>query len=139
MNCLLIDDDSDDRSIFAHVLTKINPSVSLETAFDGVDAIEKLKSGLVKPDLIFLDLNMPKMDGKQCLAEIKADLELRCIPVVIYSTSNSSGDIQQTQDLGACDYLIKPFDVAELQENISRALTKLEYYRDVTLKKCSSM
>lgn len=104
----IADDDQDDRELFIGALQQIDESCVCLTAFDGEDAIQKLTGAPVLPDIIFLDLNMPKINGKQCLARIKESLELRHIPVIMYSTSADQKEIQETDQLGAAFFLQKP-------------------------------
>lgn len=109
MICFLVDDDPDDQEIFMSALQELNESIQCVTANNGVEALEKLdpdKSFV--PDFIFLDLNMPMMDGKQCLAEIKKIPSLSHVPIVIYSTSSSPDDINETRRLGVSSFLTKP-------------------------------
>jgi CheY-like chemotaxis protein len=81
-------------------------------AKDGVEAMDYLHNmGVGKPDLIFLDLNLPRKDGREVLAEIKADADLKRIPVVILTTSRAEKDIAASYDLNANCYIVKPADV----------------------------
>ncbi|WP_245752338.1 response regulator [Chitinophaga arvensicola] len=110
---LLIDDDIDDRMIFGEVLKELAPDIIYHEAINGEDALIKLNNDLV-PDLIFLDLNMPRVDGKQFLAEIQQQDRLKHIPVVIYSTSSHESDKKETRELGASYFLTKPNSLHEL-------------------------
>lgn len=110
---LLIDDDIDDRMIFGEVLKELAPDIIYHEAINGEDALMKLSNDLV-PDLIFLDLNMPRVDGKQFLAEIQQQTHLKHIPVVIYSTSSHESDKKETRELGASYFLTKPNSLHEL-------------------------
>jgi CheY-like chemotaxis protein len=110
---LLIDDDIDDRMIFGEVLKELAPDIIYHEAINGEDALIKLNNDLV-PDLIFLDLNMPRVDGKQFLAEIQQQEHLKQIPVVIYSTSSHESDKKETRELGASYFLTKPNSLHEL-------------------------
>jgi len=110
---LLIDDDIDDRMIFGEVLKELAPDIIYHEAINGEDALMKLNNDLV-PDLIFLDLNMPRVDGKQFLAEIQQQAHLKHIPVVIYSTSSHESDKKETRELGASYFLTKPNSLHEL-------------------------
>lgn len=81
---LLVDDDRDDTSLFKEVLEEVNPSILFNSAEDGHQALHFLKSQNDHlPDIIFLDLNMPRMGGKECLTEIKGDEKLNSIPVIV--------------------------------------------------------
>lgn len=120
---LLIDDDQDDLDMLQMQLKKIDSALQIYTAIDGVDALETLQNKMIlEPDLIFLDINMPIMDGKQFLKEIKKDSKLRHIPVIIYSTSRSQADIDETSRLGASSYLSKPNNHHELRNSLTDIL-----------------
>ncbi|HET9486687.1 MAG TPA: response regulator, partial [Chryseosolibacter sp.] len=105
--CFLID-DIDDREIFLSVLEEVAPSVRCYTASNGQEAINKLISAEVKPDLIFLDLNMPLMNGKQFLKACQDLDNCKKIPVIILTTSSDKKSIEETRELGARDYITKP-------------------------------
>jgi len=119
----LIDDDADDREIFAEALAEEHPSVTYREAENGADAYEKLKSGSIKPDLIFLDLNMPVMDGRTFLTQIKSNLELQHIPVIIYSTSSSESDKKFAQENRAALFLTKQYAFDLLRRDIRDAVS----------------
>lgn len=106
--CLLIDDDIDDQEIFLSVLQEVAPSIRCYTASNGQDAIDRLMSEEVKPDLIFLDLNMPLMNGKQFLKACNLLEGCRSIPVIVLTTSSDKKSIEETRKLGARDYITKP-------------------------------
>ncbi|NSL89998.1 response regulator [Chitinophaga solisilvae] len=110
---LLIDDDVDDRMIFGDVLKELVPDIIYNEAINGEDALTKLGNGLL-PDIIFVDLNMPRIDGKQFLAEIQKLEQLRHIPVIIYTTSSHESDKKETRALGAAYFLTKPNSLHEL-------------------------
>jgi len=112
--CLLIDDDEDDQELFALTLEDLRAPITLHTANSGFDGIAKLQSQEIKPDYIFLDLNMPRMGGKECLKLLKADSDLKNIPVIIFSTSDEIKDISETSALGALDFITKPALTSEL-------------------------
>jgi CheY-like chemotaxis protein len=110
---LLIDDDIDDRMIFGEVLRELAPDIHYHEAINGEDALIKLSQDLL-PDLIFVDLNMPRVDGKQFLAEIQQLEHLKDIPVIIYTTSSHEADKKETRQLGASYFLTKPNSLREL-------------------------
>jgi len=116
---LVIDDDSDDREFFQEALSEIDETAQCVHAEDGVDGLHKLRGMDETPDFIFLDLNMPRMDGWQCLTEIKKDDKLKDIPVIIFSTSSSQRDKDSTYSLGASYFLTKPTDYKKLCTAIS--------------------
>jgi CheY-like chemotaxis protein len=106
---MLADDDKDDQFLFEQALTKTPVDAELTTADDGEELMKKLHDPEVpNPDVIFLDLNMPIKSGKECIAEIKANDDLKDIPVVIYSTSSSDKDVNDTYNAGASLYVPKP-------------------------------
>jgi CheY-like chemotaxis protein len=106
--CFLIDDDIDDQEIFLSVLEQVDPSIQCYTAANGQEAIHKLESEQVKPDLIFLDLNMPLMNGKQFLKACSSLNSCKEIPVIILTTSSDTKSLEETKQLGAKDYITKP-------------------------------
>jgi CheY-like chemotaxis protein len=123
LTCFLVDDDLDDLEIFALAVEDLHGTIQCVTALDGVEAIEKLRSDeSFVPDFIFLDLNMPRMNGKQCLLEIKKIKRLFSIPVIIYSTSSNRRDIDETLQLGAAHFLTKPSSISSLTKELSTLL-----------------
>jgi CheY-like chemotaxis protein len=107
-NILLIDDDDDDQEIFLEAVLEISAEVKCTALCDASEALRKLADGELQPDVIFLDLNMPVMDGQQFLTEIKQRSGLQHIPVIIFSTSSHTATIIQTKALGASDFITKP-------------------------------
>ena len=106
---LIIDDDVEDQEIFIEALKEVDSSVICYTATSGEEAFKRMETEVVLlPDLIFLDLNMPKLNGKQVLKEIKTSRLLRHIPVIMYSTSFAPRDIDEIKQVGAIHYLLKP-------------------------------
>ena len=117
MKILLIDDDVDDQEIFVLALKSLYKSVDILTAQDGMEALEILK--IFVPDCIFLDLNMPRMGGKECLAEMRKLPPLKNLPIVIYTTSSLDSDKRETKKLGASDYITKECDINLLKKSLS--------------------
>jgi CheY-like chemotaxis protein len=105
---LLVDDDEDDREIFLSVVQTISPTIECRTATNGQDALNKLSQHPDLPDLIFLDLNMPLMDGRQFLREVKKHNTLKEIPVIVLSTSSDKETVNLSRSLGASDFITKP-------------------------------
>ena len=102
---LLIDDDEDDQELFKEAITKVNTEIDCQIARHWDEAQKKLKT--FSPSLIFLDLNLPRLNGKECLMKIKSIAEWRNIPVVIYSTSSLEHEIEETRKLGAVHFVTK--------------------------------
>lgn len=120
---LLADDDADDRELFEEALSDIHPNAVLTTAQDGEELMFILKN-YHKPDLLFLDLNMPRKNGKECLHEIAKHPELKKIPIVIFSTSVNPTDIEETFSLGAMLFFRKPNSYEELKRNVNEIFTQ---------------
>lgn len=107
----MADDDQDDAELFGEALTIIDPPVHFQHVTDGQAVFKFLKANPdKKPDIIFLDLNMPQMSGWQCLAKLKNDVSLSEIPVVMYSTSTNPRDREIAGELGAVGFVTKPTD-----------------------------
>ncbi len=111
---LLVDDDTDDQEIFKSALSKVDGSLALVTASNGYEALNVLSAADTLPDIIFVDLNMPRMGGLQFLKEIKQTDTLKDIPVIIYTTSSNPIDIARTKELGAASFVTKPSRFSEL-------------------------
>ena len=108
LNILLADDDKDDRFFFAKALKKISIATNLKTVNDGDRLMEYLtKNSEHLPDALFLDLNMPRKNGAECLEEIKSKKTLQQVPVIIYSTSLSDTIADVLYKKGAFYYLRK--------------------------------
>src|SRR5215203_94230 len=99
---LLADDDEDDCMFFKEALDELSLPVSLNTVGDGVELMDFLKSNLINlPHVLFLDLNMPRKTGFECLSEIKQNEKLKQLPVIIYSTSANPDVIESLYNNGA--------------------------------------
>lgn len=112
---LLADDDRDDREMFAEAVAEVDASVQITCVEDGILLLDFLKQEKRIPHLIFLDLNMPHKNGKECLDEIRGCARFDDVPVVIYSTSSSPKDIEDTFSKGANLYIRKPSSYKELK------------------------
>ncbi len=136
---LLVDDDIDDTSLFEEILKEVDPGIRFRSAENGKEALDLLRKEQDSlPHVIFLDLNMPKMDGKQCLAELKSDPVLQKIPVIMYTTSSQSRDIEQTMMNGAICFITKPTDINELKHIISSIAGSVHGNLDSKLKSLSN-
>jgi CheY-like chemotaxis protein len=110
---LLVDDNPADSDLTCEVLTGGREQLQVRMVSDGVEAFAYLHhlgkySGAALPDLILLDLNLPRRDGRAVLADIKQDASLRKIPVVVFTTSQAAQDIARSYELGANSYVTKP-------------------------------
>jgi len=115
---MLIDDDSCARYFFSYALAEISLKWKCIFAEDGIKALECLKGMDNLPEFIFLDINMPKMDGWECLKALKAQQRLRGIPVIMYSTSQREEDKLKALSLGAAYYLQKSMDINTLSSEL---------------------
>lgn len=118
MRILIADDDADDRSLAAIAFGELNEGHQLEFVNDGQELtdtlLQRVKNKGPMPDLILLDLNMPRKDGRVALKEIKSHPQLRNLDVVIFSTSASEADKASTLGNGARNYFVKPSDFTKL-------------------------
>src|SRR4030067_2655550 len=123
---LMAEDDPDDRLLIKEAFQESLLSNSIYFVEDGVELLDYLRhqgkytnpSEAPSPDLILLDLNMPRKDGREALAEIKSDPHLRYIPVVVLTTSKAEEDIMRRYDIGAASYITKPVTFDGLVEVI---------------------
>jgi CheY-like chemotaxis protein len=110
---LMADDDADDRELAREALAESRVLNELHAVSDGAELLEFLRhegryADAPRPDLILLDLNMPKLDGREALGALKNDPKLRSIPVVILTTSHAEEDVVRSYDLGANSFISKP-------------------------------
>ena len=124
INVLLADDDEDDRLFFREAFEEIKIKTRVKTVNDGEELMNHLiKKGNELPHILFLDLNMPRKNGMDCLLEIKRNSNLKDIPVAIYSTSASEEDIEETFVKGANVYIKKPSDFGTLKKILEEVIT----------------
>jgi CheY-like chemotaxis protein len=117
---LLIDDDQDDAELFADALKELEPVTIFDHFEDGVKALGGLtKNGVVYPDIIFLDINMPLLNGWDCLREIKKVASLAGIPIIMFSTANMHNIGINPSDVGAAAFMTKPDSYALLKKNLA--------------------
>jgi CheY-like chemotaxis protein len=125
---LLADDDQEDRELARDALQDSKLANEMRFVVDGQDLMDYLRRqgryadpavDAPRPGIILLDLNMPKKDGREALAEIKADESLRRIPVVVLTTSNDEQDVLRSYDLGVNSFITKPVTFAGLVEAMS--------------------
>ena len=115
VTCLLIDDDPDDQEFFSLALKELAPPAICVFANNGIEGIEKLQSkAQFSPDYIFIDMNMPRMNGVECLSEIKKIKNVKNTPVFLYSTSADPKMVNESKKLGAADFIVKPIGINDL-------------------------
>jgi CheY-like chemotaxis protein len=122
MTLLYIDDDPDDLDLLYSILMDIDPEIRYIPFQRGKEAMSYLELATDLPDMIFLDINMPAMNGKQCLAEIRKHARLKHLPVIMYTTSSEEGEIKECYKLGATDFLIKPNNIQEFYTGLLAVL-----------------
>jgi CheY-like chemotaxis protein len=123
MFILLVDDDFDDCELFTEIVKEIHPTSVVETLHDGIEALKYLnEEGNGLPDLIFLDINMPRMNGKQLVLVMKNDDRLKNIPVTVYSTSIPEKEIAYYEAFGI-NCLVKPSTYNALKDSLSNIIT----------------
>ncbi|MBL4613664.1 MAG: response regulator [Magnetovibrio sp.] len=133
---LVADDDADDRFLMQEAFDEARLGNPLDFVENGEELVSYLKreNGYADlkdtplPGVIFLDLNMPRMDGREALAAIKADKHLRHVPVVVFTTSQAEEDIFTTYDLGVSGFIVKPVTFEAMVETIQSVT---EYWMEV--------
>ncbi|MCY1234714.1 Chemotaxis protein CheY [compost metagenome] len=131
----LVDDDKDDREIFQDAFNELNSENDLMTFKNGLEVIDYLNVIEDVPDIIFLDLNMPIMGGLETLREIRKNERYKLLSVVIYSTSSSEKDIEETLVAGANIYITKPTNFRVLKDTLTKVMKMNWQYRASELDK----
>lgn len=122
-NIFYTDDDQDDQDIFVDAAHEVSASLQVMIQGSGHELISRLKNPPPLPDIIFLDLNMPVKNGYEVLKEIKQSINIKHIPVVIFSTSDDANAIKTTRQLGASLYITKPSSFSSLKSAIKHTLS----------------
>lgn len=118
-----IDDDLDDQEIFLLVLREISDDISCVFANDGISALAIIKANnSFIPDWIFIDVNMPCMNGIKCLAEIKKIKHLKHVPVYMYSTSAETSVVEESKKTGATGFIQKHVNINDLKEELLKII-----------------
>ena len=127
LNILLIEDDAIEVMKFNRVLSALNIKHKIVEANNGEEAIKILKEKEIVPDIIILDLNMPKINGIEFLGILKGDDYLKYIPAIILTTSNNRKDILECYKIGIAGYLLKPLKYDDYVDRVKRLI---EYWSD---------
>lgn len=122
LNIFLADDDCDDVQFFEYVLENVRPECNLTTFSNGEELVNGLRDTGSIPDIIFLDVNMPVMNGLEALEIIKGLPALASVPVIVYSTGAGDCDIKRAMEYGASSYVVKPSDLKDLEKLIEKIL-----------------
>jgi CheY-like chemotaxis protein len=118
LQILQVEDDEDDRVLFAWALKKAGVNAVIAYATEGAECLAKLETYL--PEVIFLDINMAGMNGKECLKQVRAQKKFDAIPIFILTTSDHESDINDTFQSGATLYVVKPFRAEDMTTLLKR-------------------
>ena len=138
LNILLADDDESDRFLFKDAFDEMKVKNIVYSVNDGLQLMEYLsQENVTLPHLLFLDLNMPRKNGLECLKEIRSIEKLKDISIAIYSTSASEKDIEETFLFGANVYIQKPSDFSELKHVLHKAVMTAFVYQEPPFNKAN--
>jgi CheY-like chemotaxis protein len=136
LHILLADDDEADRLLFKDAFKEMKIKTVVDTVNDGVELMVSLTQQDIRlPDFLFLDLNMPRKNGLECLAEIRSNKAFNDMFIAIYSTSSSEKDVENTFLGGANVYIQKPSDYQELKAALEKAVVAAHQYKDPPFNK----
>jgi CheY-like chemotaxis protein len=136
LHILLADDDEDDRLLFTEAFSELKIKTIVHTVNTGIQLMERLKMKNIRlPHLLFLDLNMPRKNGLECLKEIRSDKKLKGISIAIYSTSGTEKDMEETFRNGANVYITKPNDFNILKQILEKVVVTTYQYHDQSMKR----
>ncbi len=124
MDIMIVDDDEDDIALFCEAVAHINKNLVCATAGNGVEAMKKLETYPRLPKCIFLDVNMPLMDGRQMLKILHSDPRYAGIPVIMYSTTRNENEIRHYIDQGVA-FVVKPTSFSKIIEVIRQHLNNV--------------
>ncbi|MFC0780804.1 response regulator [Flavobacterium sp. HJSW_4] len=123
---LLADDDTDDAEMFCEALAEIDESIVCHCSENGSGVLNMLKDQEKTPKVVFLDLNMPVMNGWECLKQLKQEERYKDIPVIMISTSSHKNDMDTAANLGAVCYFVKPNTFKDLKQALGLITSNLE-------------
>ena len=134
VNILLADDDADDRMFFSTALSEMVLDSKLHLVHNGVEMMDYVNSTEVLPDILFLDMNMPRKSGMEALKEIRAERRFDTICIVIYSTFDTDEQVDKILAEGANIYFNKPSDMDKIKDMIRQVIRIYRYYPDLGAK-----
>lgn len=120
---LLVEDDADDQLFFTDALEMIDNGISCHIANNGNEALEVIEQ--LNPEMIFMDLNMPILNGFECLRQIRKEERFQAVPIVIFTTSRNTHDIEKAKSLGADLFFTKPSNFRILSDKLREIVTNL--------------
>lgn len=137
LNILLADDDESDRLLFKEAFDELRAQTRVNTVNDGMELLKLLSQTDEEnlPHILFLDINMPKKNGLECLLEIRADKKYKDVSIAIYSTSSSEKDMQETFLNGANVYIHKPNSFQKLKKILEKAIMYTHVYQEPPFNK----
>lgn len=135
---LLADDDRDDREIFSEALALVDQNIVYEGVEDGREAIDALEDNKRRPNIIFLDINMPVMSGWDVLKTLKSNSQYRNIPVIVYSTSSGAKEKKTAYALGAICFVTKPDSVKLIKAMLEVVVQNIKN-NDITPEMCRAI
>ena len=136
LRILLADDDEADRLLFKEAISELKIKTVVQSVNDGIDLMDALAvENQPLPQLLFLDLNMPRKDGMECLKEIRANEKYNDISIAIFSTSGTDVDMEETFLNGANVYIHKPNDFGSLKKLLERAVQVTYIYQEPPFSK----
>lgn len=137
MTILLADDDEADRLIFKEAFDEMDIGTSVETVNDGEELMQLMENSDYEdlPHILFLDINMPRKNGLECLKEIRANKKYKEVSIAIYSTSSSEKDMHETFLNGANVYINKPQDFNKLKKVLEKAIIYANMYQSPPFNK----
>lgn len=138
LQILLAEDDADDRLLFREAFSELKLETTVSSVDDGEQLMKRLNNEKEPiPDILFLDLNLPRKNGLDCLIEIRNNARLEEMSVVIYSTSSSEQDMEATFHAGANVYITKPSDFNVLKQMLKKSLTVAHLYQEPPFNKAN--
>ncbi|WP_276500208.1 response regulator [Terrimonas pollutisoli] len=127
VRCLLIEDDVDDQEIFQMALQAVTPLAKFTCTSNGVDALNYIQENAdYSPSMIFIDYNMPLMNGIECLKNLRMIERLKSVPIYIWTTTNDEGIKQRCKQNGGTDFIVKATRLQELELEIATLLSSIE-------------
>ena len=135
LNILFIEDDAIEQMKFHRVLENLNVNHHIIEAQNGEEALSILTSQKELPDIIILDINMPRMDGIEFLSLLKADEKLKFLPTIILTTSNNSREVLKCYEIGIAGYIVKPLKYEDYVIKIQNLLNYWSYNELITFNK----
>ena len=124
MKIVCVDDDPDDREIFRDIIREIDSKIELHIACECEDAIHMVSNAELLPDFIFLDMNMPKIDGFECLRILKSIDRIKSVPVIICTTASTKEQRRKAIELGAHDLILKESSYGKMKDALCRVFRK---------------